>query len=548
MTVTQKAMRKVISGSGWSNPLTHNVYLENVAHLKVYADGFELTQGVDYSVDHLQEEAGYEVTIASFAPGMEPVWYFPDVWVLSVEPPIDQPSDISLGGNFGAPFEDAIDLLTRRMQHIYDMALRAIKSPLTTDPSALDQDDLVMDPAFIADFETKYQTILTTAVQVGQDADAAQEAAEDAESAKDAAEAARDTTAGYMPTIQNWYDSVNVWQAQVAADKGTVSGYRTLVEGYRDEVEDDRINVHNDKVIASAAADASVAAQAAAEAARDLVLSTYDQFDDRYLGSKSANPSVDNDGNALVPGALFFYDGNGTPANAEMRIWRGDIWVAAYVSGTGFLVATSNLGDLASPATARTNLDVYSKAEVDAMPGSVASKTTPIDADSWTIWDSAASAWKRVTGTNLKAYLKSYFDTLYATATQGGKADSAVQPTAAQTLTNKTLTDPVIDGSITEEVYTITDGAGFVINPRNGGIQKVTLGANRTPTASGWVSGDSITLKIDDGTACTITWSTIGVVWVGGSAPTLATSGFTHIVLWRDGTTYYGKYVGDTAS
>ena len=31
-----------------------------------------------------------------------------------------------------------------------------------------------------------------------------------------------------------------------------------------------------------------------------------DTFDDRFLGSKSSNPSVDNDGNALVDGALYF--------------------------------------------------------------------------------------------------------------------------------------------------------------------------------------------------------------------------------------------------
>lgn len=491
MTVTQKSMRKVISGTGWSNPLTHNVYLENVAHLRVYSDNFELTLGVDYSVDHLQEEAGYEVTIASFAPGLEPVWYFPSVWVLSVEPPIDQPADISLGGNFGAPFEDAIDRLTRRVQHIYDMALRSIKSPLTTDPATLDQDDLVIDPAFIIDFNTKYELILSTAVQVGQDADAAQEAADDAESARDAAEAARDTTAGYMPTIQNWYDSVNVWQAQVTVDKAAVVALAAAVEGYRDEVEADRIEVQGDKVTASAAADAATAAQAASEAARDIVLSTYDQFDDRYLGTKSANPAVDNDGNALVPGALYFFDGNGTPANAEMRIWRGDIWVAAYVSGTGFLVATSNLGDLASPATARTNLDVYSTAQIDAMPGAVSAKTTPIDADSWQIWDSVASAWKRVTGTNMKAYLKTYFDTIYQPLAAKLTA-LAGQTWAADRFTYYTDANTAAIGTITSAGRALLDDADAAAQRTTLGVKSMALRdvTISTSAPSGGADGD----------------------------------------------------------
>ena len=46
------------------------------------------------------------------------------------------------------------------------------------------------------------------------------------------------------------------------------------------------------------------------------------------------------------------------------------------------------------------------------------SKTTPIDADSFNLVDSADSnAAKRVTGTNLKAYLKTYLDTLYVALT-----------------------------------------------------------------------------------------------------------------------------------
>ena len=47
---------------------------------------------------------------------------------------------------------------------------------------------------------------------------------------------------------------------------------------------------------------------------------------------------------------------------------------------------------------------------------------------------------------------------------------------------------------------------------------------------------------VDDGTAFAITWSTLAVVWEnnGGVAPTLATTGFTVIVLWKVGTTIYG--------
>ena len=55
-----------------------------------------------------------------------------------------------------------------------------------------------------------------------------------------------------------------------------------------------------------------------------------------------------------------------------------------------------------------------------------------------------------------------------------------VTTTGTQTLTNKTLTDPAIIGAIAEDVYTISDGAAFEIDPGNGSIQLITLGASRT--------------------------------------------------------------------
>lgn len=120
-----------------------------------------------------------------------------------------------------------------------------------------------------------------------------------------------------------------------------------------------------------------------------------------------------------------------------------------------------------------------------------------------------------------------------------------------QTLTNKTLTAPTMTGAIlndgyTEEVFAVT-GTTPALSPTNGSIQTWTLSGNSTPTAGTWGAGQSITLMVDDGTAYTITWTTLAVVWKtnGGSAPTLNTSGDTAIELWKVGTTIYGARVGD---
>ena len=136
-------------------------------------------------------------------------------------------------------------------------------------------------------------------------------------------------------------------------------------------------------------------------------------------------------------------------------------------------------------------------------------------------------------------------------------ASGDVTTTGTQTLTNKTIntstfTDPIIVGTILEDVYTISDGAAFEIDPGNGSIQLITLGASRTPKATNFANGESVTLMVDDGTAYTLTWtdSTFGgsgVVWKtnAGVAPTLNTSGYTVITLWKVGGQVYGARVGD---
>ena len=120
-----------------------------------------------------------------------------------------------------------------------------------------------------------------------------------------------------------------------------------------------------------------------------------------------------------------------------------------------------------------------------------------------------------------------------------------------QTLTNKTLTAPTMTGAVlndgyTEEVFSVT-GTTPALSPTNGSIQTWTLSGNSTPTAGTWAEGQSITLMIDDGTAYTITWTTLAVTWKtdGGSAPTLNTTGLTTIALWKVGSTIYGARVGD---
>jgi hypothetical protein len=77
---------------------------------------------------------------------------------------------------------------------------------------------------------------------------------------------------------------------------------------------------------ASAASSSASAASASASSAA----ASYDSFDDRYLGPKSSAPTVDNDGNTLLTGALYW---NTTSSN--LFVWSGSAWTnAAFTPGS----------------------------------------------------------------------------------------------------------------------------------------------------------------------------------------------------------------------
>jgi len=62
----------------------------------------------------------------------------------------------------------------------------------------------------------------------------------------------------------------------------------------------------------------------------NLAISAYDAFDDRYLGSKAADPSVNNDGSALLTGAMYF-----NSSISKMRVYNGTTWMDAGSSING---------------------------------------------------------------------------------------------------------------------------------------------------------------------------------------------------------------------
>lgn len=280
----------------------------------------------------------------------------------------------------------------------------------------------------------------------------------------------------------------------------------------------------------NAAASESNAATSAANAE-----TAYDNFDDRYLGDKASDPSLDNDGDALVAGALYY---NTTSGN--MKVYSGSAWQDVAPVATSLTV--SQISDLTATAAELNLMDgvTATTAEINYLSGVTSAIQTQIDAKAATLADLGVTA----TAAELNA-----LDGITATVTELNYIDgvtSAVQtqldakaPTASPTFTGTVS----FSGGIDETVYALS-GTTPALDPANGTIQTWTLSGNSTPTDS-LAEGESITLMIDDGTDYTITWPTMTWVNGGGTAPTLATTGYTVVAIWKVSTTLYGALVGD---
>ena len=133
-------------------------------------------------------------------------------------------------------------------------------------------------------------------------------------------------------------------------------------------------NASSSATAAAGSATAAAGSASAASASADAALSALDNFDDRYLGQKATAPTVDNDGDALVTGALYF-----DTTDDAMKVWDGSQWLAAYASLSGALIAVNNLSDLSDAAAARTNLGLGTAATTDSTAYATAAQGSTAD-------------------------------------------------------------------------------------------------------------------------------------------------------------------------
>lgn len=260
-------------------------------------------------------------------------------------------------------------------------------------------------------------------------------------------------------------------------------------------------------------------------------ISNVNNFNDLYQISAST-PSTDGGGNALSTGDLFF-----DSSVNELKIFNGSAFQGGVTATGNLLAKSSNLSDLASATTARTNLGL------DALFAAKAPLASPTFTGTLASPTINASTALQIGGVAISA---SAAELNYNDVTTLGTTEASKTVTADA---NGVVT--FANGKIEESTAITSSSNAATINLRDGDNFTHTLSENVTytfsnPAANGKVS--AFTLKVtQDSTARTITWPT-SVDWAAATAPTLSTdSGAIDVFVFTTydgGTTYYGFTAG----
>ena len=152
-----------------------------------------------------------------------------------------------------------------------------------------------------------------------------------------------DVVSAEADKVQTGLDRVAVAADLVLTNQDTIDTTADLVLTNADVVLS-----HADVVLTNADVVSTNADAASTSTDRTAIESIYDTFDDRYLGTKATDPTLDNDGAALLIGAMYF---NSTVNNT--KFYNGSSWEdPEYTATTGATTATTKANESAASAAA----------------------------------------------------------------------------------------------------------------------------------------------------------------------------------------------------
>jgi hypothetical protein len=184
---------------------------------------------------------------------------------------------------------------------------------------------------------TNADVVLTNADVVLTNADAAATAADLIATNQDTIDTAADLVATNQDTIDTAADLVATNQDTLDTAADLVLTNADVVLTHADVVltAADVVSTGLDKTATNADVVLTGADVISAAASASAAAASADAFDDVYLGSKSSDPTTDNDGDPLAAGMLYY-----NSVSNIMRIYSGSAWENVAVSASGFATLT----------------------------------------------------------------------------------------------------------------------------------------------------------------------------------------------------------------
>ena len=228
----------------------------------------------------------------------------------------------------------------------------------------------------------------------------------------------------------------------------------------------------SDAAAASVTADAAAAAASAAAALVSEVAAeaSFDNFDDIYLGPKASNPTLDNDGDALQTGALYF-----NTVAGEMRIFDVSVWVTAFNPSPSTVdsvfgrvgAVTANAGD-------------YTAAQVDNVPGggigagTVQGAIDELDTEKQPIDATLTALAGLATGADKLAYSTGVDTFAQANLTLAGR--NLIDDSSA--VVQRTTLSAQLAGARLDDINAVTPAKGSVLAATAAALALLPVGAN----------------------------------------------------------------------
>lgn len=264
----------------------------------------------------------------------------------------------------------------------------------------------------------------------------------------------------------------------------------------------------------SAAGASAISAAASAASAATLL----DNFDDRYLGAKASDPTLDNDGNALVIGAIYFNSTTG-----RMRVYTASGWVDATSAVVGVLVTYEYVATAGQ--TTFSGNDANGVALSYNVGGIIVSLNGAVlrPGDDYTATSGTSVVLASGAALNDELQIAAFSNFTVANHYTKAESDALYQPLDANTA--KLNVAQTFTAAQRGAYVTLTDAATIAVDMSLGNQFQVTLGGNRTLGApTNVVAGQSGVIRVvQDGTGSRTLAYNSAFKFPGGTAPTLTT-------------------------